>query len=86
MPSSASHIWKEVKCAHLKPAICSNANVATNTKGQPAPQILQSIVVFMGGGGAIIARSDKQTLSFGKGLSADEARWMHGVMKRILTS
>lgn len=63
-----------------------NANVATDTKGQPAPQFLQSIVVFMGGGGAIIARSDRQTLSFGKGLSADEARWMHGLMKRILTS
>lgn len=64
----------------------SNPGAAVASNGQPVPPFVQSIVGFLGGGGAMIARSDRQTLTFGTGLTEEEARWMHSLIKRVLTS
>ncbi len=51
-----------------------------------APKVARAAVMMMGGGATIMARSDKQTLHFGRGLTRAEAEWMHALIKLVLTS
>jgi len=51
-----------------------------------APPFVKSVVHGLGGGATIVARSDKQSLNFGRGLTVPEAQWMHALIKRVLTS
>ena len=50
------------------------------------PEFVKGLAVIAGGGATIMARSDKQTLSFGRMLSREEAEWTHALIKRVLTS
>lgn len=53
---------------------------------QQVPQFVKSLALMAGGGGTIMARSDKLTVTFGRMLSREEAEWMHALIKRVLTS
>jgi hypothetical protein len=53
---------------------------------EQVPKVVKNLALMAGGGGIIMARSDKQTLNFGRMLSRAEAEWMHALVKRVLTS
>ncbi len=53
---------------------------------EKVPQIVKGIALMAGGGATIMARTDKETLQFGRMLSRAEAEWMHALIKRVLTS
>ncbi len=53
---------------------------------EQVPKIVKNLALLGGGGGTIMARSDKQTLNFGRMLNREEAEWALALVKRVLTS
>jgi len=52
--------------------------------GRPAPRILMSLIKMAGGSSSIVARSDKEEVRFGQGLSDEELTYLHALLKKRL--
>jgi len=50
------------------------------------PPIARGLLKMTGATYTLVARTDSQTLHFGRGLNREAAQWMHAVLKRVLTS
>lgn len=51
-----------------------------------AHPIARGLLMMTGATSTLVARSDRETLHFGRCLNREEAQWMHALLKRVLTS
>ena len=72
----------------LCPTARAPAEVQQDLDRSDMPQAAKGLLLALAQGarGGIIARSDKEIVEFGADLPADELRWIHAVLTKILTA
>ena len=72
----------------LCPAARTSAEAQQDLDRSDVPQAAKGLLLALAQGakGGIIARSDKEIVEFGANLPAEELRWIHAVLTKILTA
>jgi len=82
----------EIPAVELEELLCPVARAPAEAQrdldGSDMPQAAKGLLLALAQGakGGIIARSDQQIVEFGAGLPANELRWIHAVLTKILTA